>query len=175
MNIIFIGPPLGGKGTQAKLLSQKLHIPVFSVGALLRKHAKDGYQQYAMKGRNLPAALKFNLLKEKLDTAKSGFILENFPAAEDDLMVFLDYLKNHKLTIDKVFNITISEEEAKKRMRHRGRVDDAADIIKNRRNIQGKDRKSVLSYFSKMGVLVAVDGQGLVEEIHKKIMDNVSL
>ncbi len=175
MNIVFIGPPLAGKGTQAKLLSIKLRIPVFSIGALLREYAKDDYKQYAMKGQNLPVVLKFNLLKEKLDNAKNGFILENFPAAEDDLMVFIDYLNKHKLTIDKAFNITISEEETKKRMKQRGRIDDDTDIVKNRMAFQGKDRKIVLDYFSKMGVLVTINGEGSVEEIHKRVIDSLSL
>lgn len=175
MNIVFTGPPLAGKGTQATLLGQKLNTPVFSIGALLRDNVKDGYRQYAMKGHNLPAELKFDLLKEKLDTAKDGFILENFPATEDDLKVFLTYLAEHGLRIDKVFNITISDQEARKRMQQRGRIDDTQDIVEKRRDIQGKDREPVLEYFRKLGVLVNIDGEGLVEDVHKRIVEKLSI
>lgn len=175
MNIIFTGPPLSGKGTQAKLLGQKLNLPVFSVGALLRTHVQDGYKAYAMKGHNLPAELKFTLLKEKLDSARNGFILENFPASEDDLQVFLTYLQNRGLKIDKVFHITIPKTEAKKRMLVRGRIDDSVEIVQRRSIIQTEDRKPVLAYFKKMGVLVDIDGKGTREDVHKRVLSNVPL
>lgn len=175
MNIIFTGTPLAGKGTQAKLLSKKLNIPVFSIGSLLREHTKKGYEQYAMKGYNLPTSLKFDLLKEKMDAAKDGFILENFPATKDDLDIFLEYLKSHALTIHRVFNIVVLDETALRRARVRGRIDDTIDIVTKRRIVQGKDRESVLGYFKEKGLLVDIDGEGTIDEVNKRIIDNLSL
>lgn len=130
MNIIFSGPPLAGKGTQAKLLGEKLGIPVLSIGALLREAwekgdptATKGYEEYAMKGHYLPIDLKFYLLQPKMDEAKEGFILENFPSTQEDLDTFLAYLEEKKVSIDKVFNITVPEEDIYQRMESRGRVD----------------------------------------------------
>lgn len=173
MNIIFTGPPLAGKGTQAKLLGEYLNLPVFFIGQLLREQVKEGYEKYAMTGRNLPTGLKFGLLEEKMDAAKKGFILENFPATIDDLGVFVAYLDKRGLTINRVFNITISEEETKKRMLNRGRIDDVADIVAKRKAIQGRDREPVLDYFNKQGVIVDIDGEGTIEDVHKRIVEKL--
>ncbi len=86
MIVIFIGPPYIGKGTQSKLLGERLGLSVFSMGALIRQARDEGNQQiakafeeYSMKGLHLPIEIKFPLLKERMDKAKSGFILDNFP------------------------------------------------------------------------------------------------
>lgn len=173
MNIIFTGPPLAGKGTQAHLLGKKLNLPAFSIGALLREHAKDGYEKYAMQGKNLPIELKFKYLKEKLDASKNGFILENFPASSDDLEVFVEYLAQNKLKVDRVFVLEISQAEAEKRSLERNRADDTEEIVKARLLLQAKDREPVIKYFEKLGVLRKINGEGTVEEVEKRVLKNL--
>ncbi|MEK7092346.1 MAG: nucleoside monophosphate kinase [Patescibacteria group bacterium] len=181
MNIVFIGPPLSGKGTQARLLGAQLYIPVFSIGKLLREaysrgdaQAKEGYEQYAMRGKNLPISLKFHFLKEKLETATEGFILENFPSTKEDLDTFLQYLKTKNLSIDKAFLVHISEEEMQKRMVTRGRIDDTLDIVSKRYVLQGSDRLEVEKYFKQIGILAEINGEGSVEEVHKRVMEEIN-
>src|SRR3990167_3582095 len=106
MIVIFIGPPFSGKDTQAKLLGKEKNLPVFSMGALIRDayerkdpRAIEGFEQYSMKGFHLPTQLKFGWLKEKLDTNKDGFILDNFPATQEDLDTFNDNLLKNNLKI----------------------------------------------------------------------------
>ena len=126
MNIVFIGPPYAGKGTQTDLLSKRLRIPVYSMGALIREayrkkdpNAIKGYENYSLKGKHLPTSLKFSFLKEKLDKSLNGFILDNFPATEEDLGVFNGYLNNNQKKIDKVIYLKISEKEMQNRMKSR--------------------------------------------------------
>lgn len=178
MNIIFTGPLLAGKGTQARILGKKLNLPVFSIGELLREgneKAKKAYEEYAMKGYNLPTHLKFDLLQEKLDASHPGFILENFPATKEDLDVFLDYLNKNNLHVDRVFHIVISKEEAEKRMKKRGRIDDTLEIVQKRLSIQSKDRVPVLDYFRRKGILVHIDGEGSIDEVHQKICEAMNI
>lgn len=176
MIIIFIGPPFSGKDTQTNLLSKELNLPVFSMGELIRKAVKagdpkaiEGFEEYAMKGKHLPNSLKFYLLEQKMDEAKKGFILDNFPATKEDLEVLLSYLEKHKLKIDKAFNLWISEGEMKKRINERGRQDDDPQIISERRKNQDKDRMPVADYFKEKGILEEINGEGEIEEIHKEI------
>lgn len=182
MNIIFTGQPLAGKGTQAQLLGKKLNIPVFSIGALLREaydngdpKAIEGYENYAMKGRFLPISFKFYLLKEKLDNANNGFILENFPSTQEDLDTFNSYLQEKNLAIDAVINIHVSEEEMYKRMSQRGRMDDKEEIVKNRFLLQEKDRIVVTEYYRSQGKLIDIQGESSIEKVHEEICKAVNI
>jgi adenylate kinase len=178
MIIVFIGPPLSGKETQTGILGKELNLPVFSMGALIREGYKngdpkaiEGFENYSMKGLHLPNSLKFHLLKERLDQNKNGFILDNYPATQEDLEMLNNYLSENVLKIDKVFLIKISVEEMKKRLGARNRKDDDPEIAMERREIQDVDREPVLEFFRSEGLLVEIEGKGTVEAVHNRIKD----
>ena len=178
MILIFLGPPYSGKGTQATILGKKLNLPVFSMGELIREgnrlgnpKAVEGYKNYSMKGLHLPNSLKFDLLKEKLDQNKNGFILDNYPATQEDLDTLLSYLSENNLRVNKVFYVKISVEEMKNRMVQRGRDDDKPEIVLTRRAVQDKDRLPVLEYFKNKGMLVEIDGEGPIDAVQAKIRE----
>lgn len=183
MIIVFIGPPKSGKGIQVEMLGRELNLPVFSMGDIIRqarragnKRAVRGFEEYSMKGFHLPISLKFGLLKEKLDGAKSGgFILDNFPATQEDLDSFIDYLNTNSLRVNKVFYIQISIEEMMRRAGTRGREDDAPEVIMQRRRIQDEDRKPVIDYFRQQGILEEIDGEREIGVIHGDIMSRLEI
>lgn len=180
MIVVFIGPPYAGKNTQGKLLSQKFgNMPIFSMGALIREAREGGnetfikaYQEYSLKGLHVPTAIKFPLLKEKIDQTKDGFILDNFPATKDDLAIFNDYLSKTNRKIDKVIYLYISQEEMKKRFQNafRGRKDDDPEIVATRREIQDQDRIPVLDYYRSQNLLSEINGEGDINKIHEDII-----
>jgi adenylate kinase len=180
MIIVFIGPPYAGKDTQGKLLSREFgNVPIFSMGHLIREAREKGdetfikaYDEYALKGLHLPTEIKFPLLKEKMDQAKEGFILDNFPATENDLSTLNDYLLQTNKKIDAVIYLNISGEETKKRFEiaFRGRKDDHPEIIIARRDIQNKDRVPVLEFYRNKNLLLEVNGEGDVNAIHEEIL-----
>lgn len=183
MIIVFIGPPYAGKDTQGKLLSQKFgNMPLFSIGGLIREARESGnetfikaYREYALKGFHLPTAIKFPLLKEKMDQAGEGFILDNFPATKDDLAMFNDYLSRTNKKIDKVIYLHISEEEIRKRFENafRGRKDDDPDIIAARREIQNQDRIPVLEFYKERNLISEINGEGTIDKIHTEILKEI--
>ena len=182
MKLVFIGPPFAGKGTQAELLSKKLNMPVFSMGALIREayerkdpRAIQGIDNYSLKGKHVPIELKFPFLEEKLNNSKNGFILDNFPATEEDLNTFNKYSKKHNIHIDKVIYLWTSEEEMGKRRTVRGRDDDANEIIKARRVNQDKDRLPVIEYYRKQGILEEINGERNIDEIHEEILKRLGI
>ena len=87
MRMILFGPPGSGKGTQAKLLAEKFHIPHISTGDLLReavtKKSPLGMQAkgYLDAGMLVPDDVMIGLIREVVTTgaAKAGFILDGFP------------------------------------------------------------------------------------------------
>jgi len=176
MILIFLGPPYSGKGTQAKVLGKDLNLPVFSMGALIREgnrlgnpKAAEGYQNYTLKGLHLPNSLKFDLLKEKMDANQNGFILDNYPATQEDLDTLTNYLIQNNLQIDKVFYVYISTEAMKARITERGREDDRLETVLTRKTVQDQDRLPVLEYFRQKGLLVEVNGEGSRESVQIQI------
>ena len=87
MNIILIAPPAAGKGTQAKLLSEKYNIPHISTGDLLRDEISKGTElglslkEKMDKGDLIDDATILNLLKERLSLSdcNNGYILDGYP------------------------------------------------------------------------------------------------
>ncbi len=182
MNIVFIGPPYAGKGTQTKLLADKLQIPVYSMGALIREayenkdpRAIEGFENYSLKGKHLPTKLKFAFLEKNLNNSPKGFILDNFPATEEDLQAFNKYLDEHHKKIGKVIYLRISEEEMRKRMQSRGRRDDSPDIVDARRENQDKDRVPVIEFYKTLGILEEIDGEKNMSEVQKDILSKLEV
>jgi len=87
MNIVFLGPPGAGKGTQAKILVERYGIPQISTGDMLREHRAKGTelgkkaQEYMDRGQLVPDEIILQMVKERLSQpdCEKGFILDGFP------------------------------------------------------------------------------------------------
>ena len=87
MKILLLGPPGGGKGTQAKFLIDKLNIPQISTGDMLREHVKNQTnlgikaKDYMNSGQLVPDQVILEMMKERLNSSdcKNGYILDGFP------------------------------------------------------------------------------------------------
>ena len=87
MKFLLIGPPGGGKGTQAKKLSSKFNIPQISTGDMLRDHVKKlsalgiKAKKFMDNGELVPDELILQMMKKKLssDECINGYILDGFP------------------------------------------------------------------------------------------------
>ena len=87
MKIILIGPPGGGKGTQAKLLVEKFNIPQISTGDMLREHVKNetnlgiAAKGYMDSGQLVPDQLILDMMETRFQKSdcKNGYILDGFP------------------------------------------------------------------------------------------------
>ncbi len=87
MNIIFLGPPGAGKGTQAQRICEALNIPQISTGDILRRAIKDGTEtglkakSFIDAGKLVPDEVIIDIVKERLamDDCQGGYILDGFP------------------------------------------------------------------------------------------------
>ena len=122
--MIMIGPPGAGKGTQAKLLEERLHVPHISSGDLLRAAAKRkttlGLQakRFMDRGDLVPDEILLGAIAERLqqDDAANGFILDGFPrtVAQADSLDAL--LQRQGAQTDLVLSLTVPREELVKRL-----------------------------------------------------------
>jgi len=119
MNIILFGPQGSGKGTQAKLSSEKYSIPHISTGDIFRENIKNKtklgqkVEKLINEGNLVPDEITNEIVKNRLkkDDCKNGFILDGFPRNIKQAE-FLDTFTN----IDLALEIWISDEEAIKRI-----------------------------------------------------------
>ena len=131
MNIILFGPQGSGKGTQAKLSSQKYSIPHISTGNIFRENIKNktelGQQIESLinNGDLVPDEITNQIVKNRLNESdcKNGFILDGFPRNIEQA----EYLSKF-INIDLALEIWISDEEAVKRISLRRTCPDCGAI-----------------------------------------------
>lgn len=120
MNVIFLGAPGAGKGTQADIISTKLGIPTISTGAILRENVKNGTEiglaakHYMDAGQLVPDEVIVEIVKERVarDDCKNGYILDGMPRTIPQAEALLD----HGVIIDKAISIEIADEVIESRM-----------------------------------------------------------
>ena len=119
MKLVFIGKPGSGKGTQAKIIAEKLAIPHISTGELFRESTGELgrlVHSYIDPGNFVPDNITIKVLKERIskEDCNNGFILDGFPRT----LPQTEILKK-EIQIDYFIEIFISDEEAIKRMSSR--------------------------------------------------------
>ena len=115
MNILLLGPPGAGKGTQAKIISEKFNIPIISMGDMLRGIIKKDEElklkilPYMKSGGLIPSELVGKILKKRIleEDCEKGFILDGYPRNEEQAKL----LDEINLKVDKAIEIFVSDEE----------------------------------------------------------------
>jgi adenylate kinase len=124
MRFVFLGLPGAGKGTQARVLSERLGIPQVSTGDILREHVQEGTslgieaRTYMDRGEYVPDALVIRMVQERLrePDASKGFILDGFPRTVPQALALEAVLAAAETPLDAVVNFTISDQIAVRRI-----------------------------------------------------------
>lgn len=124
MNIILMGLPGAGKGTQASEIVKKFPIPHISTGDMFRKAIKDETElgkeakSYMDRGELVPDEVTVGIVKERLseDDAKKGFLLDGFPRTPEQAEALSKIMTELGRKIDAVINIEVPEEELMNRL-----------------------------------------------------------
>lgn len=120
MNLILLGAPGAGKGTQAEKICEKLSIPAISTGNMLREAMANGTEMglqaksFIDAGKLVPDEVVIGIIRERLaaEDCRNGFILDGFPRTIPQA----EALDNMGVRIDKVIDIEVSDEKIAARL-----------------------------------------------------------
>lgn len=188
MHIIFYGPEGSGKGTQAKLLAEKLQYPILTSGDLVRDAAANDkgiigevVREALTSGKYVADSEMQVLWKWRLkeDDAKGHWIMDGFPRNKDQAIFLDDKISKYGYKVELVIFLKLSEEESMKRLLKRARplhegsteLHDSPERIKSRLAIYKALEKDVLDYYN--GKIVEINANQTVEKVHEDIMKAV--
>jgi adenylate kinase len=124
MNIIFLGAPGSGKGTQAAMLANRLNIPTISTGEALRKEVElqseigKEAKSFMESGKLVPDEVVIGIIKNRIiqDDCKNGFILDGFPRNISQAIALEEMLNSLGKKVEIVVNFDVDEATLIKRI-----------------------------------------------------------
>jgi adenylate kinase len=182
MNLILLGPPGAGKGTQGHRLSERYKIPEISTGDILRSAVHKATQlgqeakSYMDRGALVPDSVMIGIVRERLaqDDTERGFILDGFPRTVAQAEALTQLSEEQKRPIEHVISIEVPQEELRQRLAGRrqleGRHDDTDEAIRHRLEVYERETAPLIDYYRCQGLLRCIAGVGTIDEIFQRIM-----
>ena len=182
MRMLLMGPPGAGKGTQAKVLAERLGIPAVSTGDIFRANvvAKTELgleaKRYMDAGDYVPDEVTNAMVRDRLSEADAGdgFLLDGYPRTLAQVSTLDDIIAEHGHRLDAVVALTADTEVLVGRMLRRakidGRSDDSEEVVRHRQEVYVAETKPLLRVYAQRGQLVEVDGVGEVEEVSERVL-----
>jgi adenylate kinase len=181
MRLILMGPPGAGKGTQAKVISGRLGVPAVSTGDIFRANVSEGTplgveaKRYMDAGDYVPDEVTNGMVRDRLaqDDAVEGFLLDGYPRTVAQVEELDSMLRDAGTSLDAVVVLTVNDEELVQRLLHRaeveGRADDTEEVVRHRQDVYNQQTAPLLEVYADRGLLVEVDGMGVVDEVSERI------
>jgi adenylate kinase len=186
MNIIILGPPGAGKGTQAQHLVETRNMVQLSTGDMLRAARTSGTEMGKIvadvmdRGRLVTDEIVIGLIREKLEEgSEGGFIFDGFPrtlAQADALEALLNESGN---SLDRVVSLDVDDEVLVQRVVNRAkeavaagkeaRADDNAESMRTRLAEYYKKTSPLLGYYYAKGNLKSIDGLAPIEQVQASL------
>ena len=186
MNIILLGPPGAGKGTQAKILVEKRGMVQLSTGDMLREARTSGTEMGQKVAAIMDAGelvtdeIVIGLIEEKLQSAEgNGFIFDGFPRTLAQADALGELLRANGQGLNAVIEMQVNDdvlvdrivgraEEARKAGQE-ARADDNEESLKIRLMEYYKKTSPLIGYYYHAGDLKSVNGLGAIEEVSAEI------
>ncbi len=208
MNIILMGLPGAGKGTQASEIIKKYPIPHISTGDMFRAAIKNNTElgqkakSFMDNGELVPDEVTIGIVRERLleEDAKRGFLLDGFPRTVEQAVALNDMLAEADRKIEAVVNIDVQEEELMNRLTGRRicetcgttyhlvfnppkvegicdidggklyqRADDNPETVRNRLDVNIKQTKPLVDFYTEQGVLFNIDGSKDIKDVTAEV------
>lgn len=181
MFILLLGAPGSGKGTQGKILAERLGLPKITTGDIIRAAVKAGtplgreVQKYYDEGKLVPDAVVLNMIKAELakPEAQAGAILDGFPRTAAQAALVDATLAERGQRLNHILLLDVPEEELVRRLVARGaqegRTDDSASAVTTRLQVYQRDTAPLVAYYAERGNVRRVPGTGTVDEIATEV------
>lgn len=187
MRLIFLGPPGAGKGTQAKLLTERHGIPQLSTGDMLRAAVAAGTdvgkraKAVMDAGQLVSDAIVNEIVSDRIDSpdCARGFILDGYPRTVPQAEALDGILAGKGIALDAVIELKVDEDALVKRMENRVaetiaaggtvRSDDNPEAFKRRLTEYREKTAPLSNYYASTGKLQTVDGMADVDKVTAQI------
>ena len=180
LDIVILGPPGAGKGTQAKRVAAETRLPHINTGDILRAERASGsdlgrtVEAIMARGELVPDDVIIDVVRERLerpDTA-NGFVLDGFPRTLPQADALDRMLAEIEREVTLVLLFQLPAEVAEQRLRRRaaevGRFDDTPEVIRRRLKLQSVPEELV-AYYRAKGILVGVHAERTVDEVFAEV------
>jgi len=187
LNIVLFGPPGAGKGTQARILTERRGWPQLSTGEMLRAAVQNatplGRQVEAIlaKGELVTDAIVIGIVAERIDRpdCKNGAVFDGFPRTIAQAEALDKMLAERGKKIDLVLVLKVDDavliKRAEQRVRDtlaRGetpRSDDTPETLQHRLSVYYKNTAPLLEFYSRQGKVATLDGMAPIEAVTASI------
>jgi adenylate kinase len=188
MNIILLGPPGAGKGTQAAFLVENRDMIQLSTGDMLREAKASGSEMGQLVAKVMDSGglvtdeIVIGLIREKLEgDKKGGFIFDGFPRPLAQADALGELLAEKGETLDAVIEMQVEDEVLVKRIVNRAaeavaaggtaRADDNEESVRFRLMEYYKKTAPLIGYYHAKGNLTSIDGLGTIDEVQGAIAE----
>jgi adenylate kinase len=182
-DLVFMGPPGSGKGTQAQKLVRDLGWVQLSTGDLFRAHIEaDTELGRKVKpildaGTYVPDDITVEMVRQRMRKIPNGtrIVFDGFPRTIPQAEAIDGLLGEFGRRLDGVIYLDVPRDElidrVVRRGRQEGRSDDTARVIVKRLDVYEQSTSPLMDHYRKRGMLREVNGSGTVEEIAKRLRD----
>jgi adenylate kinase len=179
LDLVLLGPPGSGKGTQAARLTEKYRIPSIATGDILRAQVEAGtplgqrVRSYLDRGELVPDQLVVDIIRQRLSEpdTQAGFILDGFPRTVPQAQALDAMLAGLQRPLDAVLYLETDRQSLLDRLGQRHRRDDRADIADHRIDVFLDQTAPLIDYYRDEGKLRLIDGARPPEEVAAAIDD----
>jgi len=188
MNIILLGPPGAGKGTQAQRLVEQRGMTQLSTGDMLREAKNSGSEMGKIvadvmaRGDLVTDDIVIGLIREKMSGATGGgFIFDGFPRTLGQADALGDLLAETGQTLDAVVEMRVDDTALVHRIVNRAeearaagqpvRADDNEESLKQRLMEYYKKTSPLIGYYHAKGLLKPIDGMAEIDAVSQTILD----